>query len=142
MNTMNPRLIEWDGGVFLEGNYAVLLGKQEVGRVVLRKQGLYYHICCRCRLPESNIFRLRITCGDTSENAGVLVPQGNGFLLDTKIPVKRLKGGIPEFSLISKTEKAEGTFAPVYPDEPFAYISNLKESYLSRKNGQLGISIK
>lgn len=88
------------------------------------------------------VCRLRIICGDVQENLGILVPVGDGFGLDTQIPVKRLGTGEPEFQVVPKQPKASGNIVPVYPEEPFAYISRLKEAYLVRKNGDLAISIK
>ena len=33
-------------------------------------------------------------------------------------------------------------YVPVYPEEPFSYMSRLKDAYLERRNGQLGIVIR
>jgi len=76
------------------------------------------------------------------ENLGIPVPVNGGFELDTKVPVKRLMDDEPEFHLVPKHEKTAGQFIPIYPEEPFGYISRLKEAYLTRKDGQLGIIVK
>ena len=34
-----------------------------------------------------------------------------------------------------------GKFVPVYPDEPFAYMSKLKDAYLEVREGQPGVVI-
>lgn len=126
----------------MEGIYSVKFGNQAVGKVSVQRQGLYYRFSCRCHLTGSVVYRLRIMMGDVCENLGVLIPADGGFGLDTKIPVKRLKAGKPEFLLIPKHNRSEGTYIPVYPEEPFAYISRLKEAYLVRKNGQAGIMLR
>ena len=34
-----------------------------------------------------------------------------------------------------------GKFVPVYPEEPFAYMSRLKGAFLEIRNGQMGINL-
>ena len=65
-----------------------------------------------------------------------------GFGLNTRLPVKQFGSEKPSFVLLAKTVSAEGTFVPIYPDEPFAYIEQLKEAFLVRKYGQTGILVK
>ncbi len=125
----------------MEGNYAVRLGTDRIGKVNVQRKGLYYQFACRCRLSGTGVFRLRISCGGKQEDLGILVPIEDGFGLDTKIPAKRLGEGEPEFTLIPKHEMRQGKFIPIYPEEPFAYISKLKQAFLIRKNGQMGIQI-
>lgn len=124
----------------MEGNYEVTFGGKAVGKVQVLRQGLYYRFLCRCHLSGDVICRLWVYCGDKSENLGVVVPMGDGFGLDKKIPVKRLGEGSMEFSLGPKHEQ-RGTFVPIYPEEPFAYIERLKDSFLVQKNAQVGIMI-
>lgn len=123
----------------MEGNYGVYFGKQLAGKVQVQRQGLYYRFVCRCQLSGEIVCRLSVTCGSSRENLGVVIPMDGGFGLDTKLPVKRLGTGEMEFRLLPKHEAATETFVPIYPEEPFAYISRLKDAYLVRKNGQAGI---
>ena len=62
-------------------------------------------------------------------------------MLETKVPVKRIGEGEMSFILIPKQVPLSGTFVPISPEEPFAYISRLKKSFLVYKNGQVGILI-
>lgn len=126
----------------MEGSYEVYFGRQPAGKVTVRRLGLYYKFECRCKLTGGVVYRLQVVCGDRQENLGILVPAGNGFGLDTKVPVKRLGEGKPEFRLVPKHEKSSGVFYPVYPEEPFAHIGRLKNAYLARKNGVSGIMIE
>ena len=126
----------------MEGNYGVYFGNRQVGKVQVLRQGLYYRFICRCQLTGGVVCRLSVTCGNNRENLGVVVPVSDGFGMDTKIPVKRLGEGNMEFSLVPKHEAPAGKFVPIYPEEPFSYIARLKESFLERQNGQLGIMIK
>lgn len=124
-------------------DYCVYAGKQAVGKVQVLRQGLYYRIICRCNITGSAVNRLWVSCGGKQENLGVLVPVGDGFGLDRKFPVKRLGEGEMTFSLGQKQEdRPEGTFVPIYPEEPFSYIERLKDAYLVKKNGQIGVVLR
>ena len=105
------------------------------------RQGLYYRFLCRCRLTGDVVCRLYITCGGQQENLGVVVPEGGGFGLDTRLPAKRFRAGEPTFSLIPKHTVPSGQFVPITPEEPFAYIERLKTSFLVKKYGKMGIMI-
>lgn len=126
----------------MEGIYGIYLGKKLAGKAQVKRQGLYYVFRCRCQLPEEDVFRLSVSCGEKKENLGVVIPLEGGFGLDTRLPVKRLGEGSLEFQLHSRHAMSEGTFVPICPEEPFRYISRLKESFLVRKNGQAGIEIR
>lgn len=123
----------------MEENYSVFFGTDSVGQVRVTRQGLYYRFLCRCRLAGEILCRLQVTCGDRQEDLGIVVPVEGGFGLDTKLPVKRLGLGAMAFRLLPKHEIPKEKFAPIYPEEPFSYISKLKQSYLVKRNGQLGI---
>ncbi|MDY4582290.1 MAG: hypothetical protein SPD81_05505 [Candidatus Faecousia sp.] len=126
----------------MEGNYGVYFGNQLAGKVQVQRQGLYYRFICRCRLSGDVVCRLRVTCGDRRESLGVVVPMDGGFGLDTCLPVKRLGEGEMAFTLVPKHEVPEGTFVPIYPEEPFAYIERLKEGFLAKKGEQVGVVLK
>lgn len=126
----------------MEGNYGVYFGKEQVGKVQVLREGLYYRFVCRCRIASGILCRLHVVCGDRDENLGVVIPVGSGFGLDTRLPAKRLGQGMPEFRLHPKHGIPVETFIPISPEEPFAYLSRLKESYLVRKQGCSGIMVK
>ncbi len=123
----------------MERKYSIMIGQQHAGKVLVCRQGLYYRFSCRCSLSGDIIYRLMVTCGSVRENLGILVPKEGGFGLDTKIPVKRIGEGELSFLLVPKQEEHSGTFVPISPEEPFAYISRLKESFFLLQNGQPGI---
>lgn len=100
------------------------------------------HFTCRCRNVGDGIYRVLLVCGQLRENLGVLMPQNGGFLLDKKIPAKRLGQGIPEFRLTAHQEQASRIFVPVYPDEPFSYIHKLEDAFLEQRDGKQGIMIQ
>ena len=123
----------------MEGNYEVLFGNKPCGKVQVHRQGLYYRFVCRCDLSGDILCRLRVSCGGRTEELGILVPMEGAFGLDKRIPVKRLGEGMPEFRLYTGHNAADGTFVPIMPEEPFAYIARVKDAYLVRRNGQVGI---
>lgn len=122
--------------------YEVLFGKDRVGKVQVLREGLYYRFFCRCRLSGDVVCRLAVRCGEKEENLGVVVPVGDGFGLDKRLPVKNLGEGEMTFFLMPKQERLEGKFIPIYPEEPFSYIARLKDAFLARQNGQIGVVIK
>ena len=124
------------------GNYEILQGSKPLGTVRVERQGLYYHFSCRCQLSGGVIHKLLVSCSGKEENLGVCVPMDGCFGVEKKIPVKRLGEGIPEFQLLPKHEQPKGKFVPIYPEEPFAYMTKLKDAFLERRNGQTGIVIK
>lgn len=141
MNITPPCCIHVSKGA-LHLDYGVYFGNQLAGKVQVLQQGLYYRFICRCQLTGDVMCRLSVSCGDKRENLGVVVPMDGGFGLDTKLPVKRLGEGKMEFSLLPKHDVPTGKFVPIYPEEPFTYIERLKDAYLARKEGQVGVVIK
>ena len=126
----------------MERQYTVLQHNQEIGKVCVTRQGLYYAFHCRCELPADDIFRLTVRSGTVYKKLGVLIPYEGGFGLDTKLPVKEIGEGDLLFSVVRHCDSFSGVFVPIIDEEPFAYISRLKKSFLIIKNGQPGIEIK
>ena len=126
----------------MQEEYSIFSGGEEVGRVFVQRQGLYYRICCRCRLTGAVRYRLIATCGENTADLGLCVPQGDRFGVDTRIPIKRLGEGAISFRLLPKHSSLEGKFVPVFPDEPFGYIHQLQKAYLARQDGVVGIILK
>ncbi len=125
----------------MEGTYGVYFGKQMMGKVQVIRQGLYYRFLCRCQLTGDVVCRLLVSCNDARESLGIVVPMSGGFGLETRLPVKRLGEGEMSFTLVPKCDLQNGRFIPIYPDEPFEYIEKLKDAYLTKREGQLGIVI-
>ena len=73
---------------------------------------------------------------------GVPVPEGKVFRLDTKVPLKKLGQEKFRFYVRGDRLQPDEFFAPIKPEEPFAYLSRLKEAYLVRRDGQCGAMIK
>lgn len=128
------------GALALEDSYGVFFGSRQVGKVQVLRQGLYYRFICRCELSGDVMCRLYVYCDDRRESLGLVVPMDGGFGLDTHLSIKRIGEGEMSFSLVPKHDNA-GKFVPIYPEEPFAYIENLKDGFLTIQEGQLGIMV-
>ena len=126
----------------MDGTYEILLGSEPVGTVTVYRQGLYYFFSARCRLSGEGVCRLRLTCGEAQENLGVLVPVEGMFGLDKKLPVRRFGTEIPQFQVLTNHRKTGEKFVPIYPEEPFAYMTRLKDAFLATRDGQVGIVLK
>ena len=124
------------------GTYEIRQGSSCIGKVTVERQGLYYRITCRCSLTGEVMHHLVVTSGSSREDLGTLVPMDGAFGLQKRVAVKRLGEGEPEFHLLPKHGRPEGKFIPVYPEEPFSYMSRLKDAYLEARNGQLGLAIR
>ena len=124
------------------GEYELCLGRDPVGKVQVLRQGLYYRFICRCKLSGEVVYRLTVRCGEATENLGILVRSGDGFALDKKVPVSHLGEGEMNFLLLPKSDRVNGSFIPIHPDEPFAYITRLQDAFFARQGEQAGIVIK
>ena len=129
-------------GDFMVGTFELRQGASPIGCVTVERQGLYYRIACRCSLTGEVMHRLVVVCGEKREDLGTLVPMDGAFGIEKRIPVKRLGEGTPEFLLLPKHGTPEGKFIPVYPEEPFSYMSRLKDAYLAQRDGQLGVVLR
>ena len=126
----------------MEGVYDILLGKQPVGQAVMVRQGLYWHFDCRCNLSGEAIFRITVSCGGKTESLGIPVPKGKDFVLRTRLPVKKMGEGVPEFRIVPKHSPLPENWVPVNPEEPFAYLSRLQDAFLEIRDGQTGVSFR
>lgn len=126
----------------MEGNHALRFGGQAVGKVQVIREGLYYRFCCRCRLTGDVVCKVVADCGGRRESLGILAPEGDGFSLTTRVPVKRFGEGKPEFQVMPNRPVISEEFIPIYPEEPFSYIERLKDAYLARQGGQVGAVIR
>ena len=126
--------------MILEGFYEVYLGSNPAGKIQITKQGLYSRIVCRCIVPQDVVYRLYAAGNGKRENLGVVIPDGEGYLLERSIVSKRLEG-CTQFLLSARSDREVGKFVPIYPEEPFSYIGQLENTFLEIQNGQPGIRL-
>jgi hypothetical protein len=125
----------------MDGEYEILMGNMPVGTAQVVRQGLYYLFQCNCGISGDVMCRVVVNCNGHHENLGILMPMGGGFGLTAKLAVKRLGKGKFRFRVLPKHQKCEYRFVPVYPEEPFAYLTRLKNAFLEVRNGQVGVVI-
>ena len=125
----------------MEGTYDILLGSEPIGEAVVQRQGLYYRFDCRCSLSGTVIYRLMVSCNGHHENLGIPVPAGDQFVLTTKVAMKKLGKGRFRIQALPKHQKLEREFIPVYPEEPFDYLTRLQDAFLEVRKGQVGLRI-
>ena len=105
----------------MKEEFTVLFDRMPVGKAEVIRQGLYYRISSRYRLPSGDICRLIIKWPGGWENVGIPVPDGDGFLLTKRIPTKKIPATDMSFHLIpvgiypSENEHPEdgGSSAPI-----------------------------
>ena len=118
-----------------------MLGGQSVGKARVWQEGLYCCFDCRCSFTGEVVYRLQLCCGEQRENLGIPVPQGSGFHLRTKIPVKRLCQGITQIRAVPKHAELGEMFIPLSPEEPFKYLKRLQDAFLQIREGKVGVVI-
>ena len=118
------------GGEFLAESFDVTHSGQVVGRVEVRREGLYWRISCRCRRNDDEIHRLYAG----GEKIGVLIPEGEELVLETKVAAKRLKEGCA-FFLDGNRED----FIPICPGEFYSHLHKVRQGRLGFQNGVSGL---
>lgn len=82
--------------------YDITYENEPVGRARMEREGLYLHFFCRCRLPDSGLYRIHVISGGKREDLGICVPVDGAFGMDKRIPAKRLGEETPTFELLPK----------------------------------------
>lgn len=142
IQTHTPCSIELQQGVIImTGSYEIKNQGKTVGRVEVTKQGLYYHISCRCDPPGGGMQRLILRTGESRTDLGICVPENGSFVVRKRIPCKTVTGENPTFILESQNRRQMGRFVIPDPDMPFPELSNLSGAILERREGKLGILI-
>lgn len=113
--------------------FIVTQGADPVGNVQRKREGLYYAMECRCSLDGEIMYDLMMQCGDVCLDLGILVPEGDAFTLRRRLPVKSAGEGVPEFYLKPRHMAMTNHLAPVWEQDPFAYIAQLEQAMTEAK---------
>lgn len=124
----------------MEGTYSICCGAQKVGTAVVSAEGLYYSFRCRCQLDKKAICKLCVSCGDERILLGTPIPEGQCFVLRTRIPKKRFGAGEIAVCVAFEGDSNE-IFVPVRETEPFPYLKEIKNAYAQVRGGIRGIAI-
>ena len=122
----------------MEGYFEIFMYGSAVGKACVSREGLYYRFVCRCQMSGQSVCRILAN----GISLGIPVPSGDGFELKTRLPIKYFPADTWDFTLMPNRPVLEGTFVPISPEEPFAYLERLKECYLVNRDNRLGILVK
>ena len=125
----------------MDGMYDIFRGPDQIGKVQVSREGLYYRFQCCCDLTGEVIHRLLVTCAGKTENLGIPVPGGDAFYLTTRLPVSHFHQGEPVFQAVPKHPQDEKLWVPISPDMPFEYISRLADAVAQKREEGMGILI-
>lgn len=121
--------------------YEVFAGETVVGNAELIREGLFYRIRCRCRLPADSMYRLQMTAGDIHRDLGICVPVDGVFGVDTKVSVKLLGAEPRRFSVTDSQKGTERATLEVCAGKPFAFLDRLETARAEVVNGDLRVVI-
>ena len=120
--------------------YDLCFGDKCCGYALAERQGLYFRIECKCHIDDGGRYRVSAG-GDRGEvDLGILIPKEKGFGLRASVAMKKLGENL-RFWLVQDNPPTPGVFVSVSADEPFAYLSKLKDAKLAHQNGQVGLRI-
>ena len=126
----------------MEGIYSICIDGQKVGTATVSREGLYYSFRCECRLPKREVCKIFVSCGADGVLLGTPFPEGQVFVLRTKLPIKRFGEGQMEFSVVFDGDFQNEKFVPVRETEPFPYLREIKKAYAQERGGIRGIVVK
>ena len=120
--------------------YNVMQGDRTVGSVEVFDEGLYRSIKSKCWLPRG-IYRLFACWQEKEELIGVCYPQADIYVLEKRIPAKRLPLEGIRFRIAEKKVDTH-EFILVSEDQPFPALHLLEKASFCRTGDQCGIYIK
>ena len=115
----------------MEGIYDVWMPDKIAGQVMVSREGLYYRFLCTVKIPKESHYHVMAQADSGIIDLGLCVPQGDLFVLSTKMPVKRFDKREYRYVLSEKTVKQ---VIPVFVDKPFVCLNKLTEGYFAKEN--------
>lgn len=124
----------------LEGTYTVRCDGQPVGKVELKRQGLYWLVNCRCQPANDRMLHLQMEIGENCADLGLLIPVSGILELRKQIPNKDIQQGHPVFWLRDRKASANH-FHPIDPNIPFPWLERIEECVFAQVDGQKGVKL-
>jgi hypothetical protein len=115
----------------LQTYYTVFRETEAFGKAELNREGLYYRICIHC--PQSA--RIHLRCALGTLDLGVCVPSAGEFIIQTRIPVKKIGEGKITFYTASE----ETSFYPVSEDASFLRLNLLRSCVMASHGDVIGV---
>lgn len=116
--------------------YEITFQSRRIGTVLMERQGLYYRFSCKCVLPDEQIHSVWVLWGGGNRKLGVCIPKGDGFCLDTKVPIKYIPNSKLEFVMDHNDD-----FYPIDAKEEFCHMDKLAGAHFAIQNGRPGLVI-
>lgn len=137
MNVMPPCSISCcKGAIVLNNVYPVYLGDEQVGNIILQKNGLYHKLDCRCFLPGNSIFRLFAVCGDWRSKIGIPAPEGDCYALCTSVRLGDIKADDLRFFVAADEEQFLQQRIPICDDRPCLHMDQLEQMVFDHYDGK------
>lgn len=116
--------------------FDVVLTSEVVGSVDVIEEGLYLRFRCRCSIPKEHIYRLFVRCKTLDYDLGILIPEGECFSADKKVPKKKFSSNDFRFLIKPKSDDPCARIEPIDPEEPFQALKHLHKAHLDIQNGR------
>ena len=84
---------------------------------------------------------MKVYSDDKETDLGICVPKGNTFVLNTRIPIRQMKGSDLKFVLMAHENNANQNVIPVYTKSVFPRLDKLLSARFQQINGQRVIVI-
>ena len=117
--------------------HSILFNNVPVGQAQIKQEGLYHKITCQCVLPNKRIYRIKVSDGINDVDLGICVPEGDCFILTSRVAVKKLSTENLKFYIITN-QPSEFHIAD---GKPFEALDKLEAARLQYRNGQLYVVI-
>lgn len=112
--------------------YPIFDGQKQVGEAVVRSEGMYRVVQCRCMPVSGKPQRICLRAGEQIVDLGLCVPDGNSMSLLKRMPAKVLDCG--QLSIFVKEVAGEGML--FVPGQPFEHIHLLRDAKLQIREGR------
>ena len=118
--------------------YPIICKNKPVGTAQVTVEGLYYRIRCWCTQEARPPRRILMRSEAASVDLGICLPDGQQFIMNTRIAAKRLGEGAFSFHM-SAPEYEKGIFYVVETNKPFPHLSSLKRARFTVQDGKAGL---
>ena len=116
------------------GNYPVSYAQENVGQVLITRNGLYYRIMCNANLPSGRFVKLYAVCQQQRIDIGFCLAEQNHYTLYTNKPIKYFSSN--QYSFILEDRKNRRTI-PIHEHTPFPHIDILKFCRFLKEDGKI-----
>ncbi len=109
------------------------------GKANMERQGLYYRIICKCKIPTVAPCKIQIRTDGRNINLGTCIKSGDLFTIDTKIPCKYIQETSIKFYILPKEPEGTLGFVPIGEDVPFPHLHKLDKARMRYCSKQVGV---